>query len=140
LLPELRAAILAKYPAVEFDAQIEWIAEPAGDMYYFKPDKSAPDGVERREAERAVAAIEKSEPRQVALREAVAQQATDARSEIRALAARQKTAVDEVEQERAAIMAVAQERLARPEPTVEEIFREIDEEGRRAAADSKPDQ
>ena len=103
LLPELRAAILAKYPVVEFDDRTEWVIEMEGDDYLG-------DDAAVREA-----MTKEMEARQAAVQEAVARQTTAGQVEVRDLAARQVAALETAEQQKAAREVAEREKAAKKE-------------------------
>ena len=109
LLPELRAAILAKYPAVEFDDRTEW---RTGEFDRRSGNYDGADTVKANEME----------ARQAAVQEAVARQAAAGRPEIRDLAARQVAAL---EREKAAREAAEQEKAAREAAEREKAVRQL---------------
>ena len=113
LLPELRAAILAKYPAVEFDDRTEWgIGE---DGFIACDDAAAAQEAEAKDRE----------ARQSAVREAVARQTASGRVEVRDLAARQAAALETAAQEKAAREAEERENAAKAEAALPEALRQI---------------
>ena len=102
LLPELRAAILAKYPAVEFDDRTEWGVDE--DDGFYRDDAAVRDAVAK-----------ETETRQAAVREAVARQTTAGQVEVRDLAARQAAALETAKQQKAAREAAEREKAAKEE-------------------------
>jgi hypothetical protein len=111
-LVDLRAAILAKYPAVEFDEEIDWGG--SADMLGSAPSSfnpADPNGLAKATAKYNIARIAETEPQHAAVRAAIARHADAPQPEVRELAARQAAKAEEIRQARAA----AQEIMGRPD-------------------------
>jgi hypothetical protein len=106
LLPKLRAEVLAKYPAVEFDDLTDWATEwPDYD------DAAVRDAVAK-----------ESEQRQAAVQEAIARQTTAGQVEVRDLAARQAVALQTAKAERE---AAEREKAAKEEAATPDAIRQF---------------
>jgi Family of unknown function (DUF5906) len=112
LLPELRAAILAKYPATDFDDRTEWNVD--------KDDYSARDAAAVRDT-----VAKETDARQAAVQDAVARHTTAGQVEVRALAGRQVAALETAKQQKAAREAAEREATAKAEAAVPEAIRQL---------------
>ena len=112
MLPELRAKILAKYPAVDFDDRTEWCIEfELGG--YLGDEEAVRDAVAK-----------EMDTRQAAVQEAVARQTTAAQVEVRDLAARQVAALETAKQQKAAREAAKREKAAKEEAALPDDIRQ----------------